>query len=322
MRPIRFFISLLLATVSLSTNAAPMADDVHVWLQRMTNAVHSLSYDGIFVVLHNAQLESMQISHTVDNAGEKERLVSLNGVAREVFRDNASVTCIAPDAKSVSIGNRVVAQGFRSVFSVDISQLSDVYNFHLLGDDRVAGRPVRIVAIIPKDAYRYGYRLYLDREHALPLKTDMLNVSGVPISQSMFTQLQVHTSSREIDEISLDGKEYYQWVQQKPVRTISDQQFSGWSFNDLPKGFHVTLHSKRNSGKQAEDIDHFVLSDGLASLSVYVEAAVDVGLQGSSTMGTVNAFGDTISGHQVTAVGEVPAITVERIAKSLRFSQQ
>jgi sigma-E factor negative regulatory protein RseB len=318
---VQIFKAVLLIIGSLNANAAAMEDDVRSWLQRMVSAVHSLNYEGTFVFLHNAQLESMQIVHTVDNGGEKERLVSLNGVPREVFRDNASVTCIAPDAKSVSIGNRVSGNGLRAVFSVDISQLSDYYNFHLLGEQRVAGRSTRVVAIIPTDAYRYGYRLYLDTEHALPLKTDMLNVSGVSISQLMFTQLQVHTSSREIAEISLDGKEDYQWVQQKPRRAISDAQLSGWSFRDLPKGFDVTLHSKRKTKNQAGEIDHFVLSDGLASLSVYVEAAAEVGLRGSSTMGTVTAFGNEVAGYQVTAVGEVPALTVERIAKSLQPSK-
>lgn len=321
MRFIQIFSTLLLVGASLGATADTNEDDVRSWLQRMVNAVHSLNYDGTFVFLHNAQLESMQIVHTVDNGGERERLISLNGVAREVFRDNTSVTCIAPDIKSVSIGNRVSGRGFRAVFSIDINQLSDYYNFHLLGEERVAGRQAKVVAIIPQDAYRYGYRLYLDTEHALPLKTDMLNVSGVSVSQLMFTQLQVHSSSREIAEISLDGKEYYQWVQQKPMRTISDRQFSGWSFSDLPKGFDVTLHSKRKAGKQARGVDHFVLSDGLASLSVYVEEDDDVGLRGSSAMGTVNAYGNAISGYQVTAVGEVPAMTVERIAKSLHFSK-
>jgi len=322
MRFIHAFSAALLTVASLAATADTQEDDVRIWLQRMVNAVHSLNYDGTFIFLHNAQLESMQIVHTVDNNGEKERLVSLNGVAREVFRDSASVTCIAPDIKSVSVGKRVSDRGFRAVLSVDLNQLSDYYDFHLLGEERVAGRQARVVAIIPLDAYRYGYRLYLDTEYALPLKTDMLDVSGVSISQLMFTQLQVHNSSREIAEISLDGKEYYQWVQQKPMRTISGRQFSGWSFSDLPAGFDVTLHSKRSAGKQTEEIDHFVISDGLASLSVYIEADDDVGLRGSSTMGTVNAYGNAVSGYQVTAVGEVPGMTVERVAKSLRFSKQ
>ncbi|WP_199930487.1 MucB/RseB C-terminal domain-containing protein [Sedimenticola thiotaurini] len=314
--------TLLLVGVSLGAAADSGEDDVNFWLQRMVNAVHSLNYDGTFIFLHNTQLESMQIIHTVDDNEERERLISLNGVAREVFRDGASVTCIAPDRKSVSVGNRLSGQGFRAIFSVDVGQLSDYYDFHLLGEERVAGRQTRVVAIIPQDAYRYGYRLYLDKEHAFPLKTDMLNLSGVPISQLMFTQLDVHNSSHEIDEISLEGKEDYRWIQQKPMRTISDKQFSGWSFEALPEGFDVTLHSKRRVGKSGDEIDHFVLSDGLASLSVYIEVDDNVGLRGGSTMGTINAYGTTISGHQITAVGEVPDKTVERIANSLRFSQE
>ncbi|MCW8944213.1 MAG: MucB/RseB C-terminal domain-containing protein [Sedimenticola sp.] len=313
----------LLLVVSATTGLADnQGEDVRVWLQRMVNAVHSLSYEGTFVFLHNDQLESMRIVHTADQAGEKERLISLNGVAREVFRDNASVTCIAPDVKSISIGKRVTGEGFRAIFSVDISQLENLYDFHLLGQERVAGRPARVVAIMPRDNYRYGYRVYLDIENALPLKTDMLDVSGKAVSQLMFTQLQVHSSSRDISDISLDGKEHYDWVQQKPRQAVTSSSATPWSFSDLPKGFAITLHSKRNADQSDGSIDHFVLSDGLASLSVYIEEALDEGLRGSSAMGTINAFGSETGGFSVTAVGEVPAVTVERIARSIRINEQ
>jgi sigma-E factor negative regulatory protein RseB len=317
----KIVLSLLLVAVSHGGFASNGDNDVKAWLQRMVNAVHSLSYEGTFVFLHNGQLESMQIVHSADQGGEKERLISLNGVAREVFRDNASVTCIAPDVKSISIGKRVTGEGFRAVFSVDISQLSDLYDFYLLGEERVAGRPARVVAIMPRDEYRYGYRVYLDIENALPLKTDMLTVSGESVSQLMFTHLQVHSSSRDIAEISLDGKEYYDWVQQKPRTAVNASNTSPWSFSDLPKGYIVTLHSKRKADQHDGSIDHFVVSDGLASLSVYVEKALDDGLLGSSAMGTINAFGNEINGFNVTAVGEVPALTVEQIARSIKISQ-
>lgn len=315
----RIFAFLLLFVSAASAHADSQRDDVKAWLQRMVNAVHSLSYEGTFVFLHNDQLESMKIVHTADQTGEKERLISLNGVAREVFRDNASVTCIAPDVKSVSIGKRVSGEGFRAVFSVDIRQLEDLYDFHMLGEERVAGRSARVVAIMPRDNYRYGYRVYLDIENALPLKTDMLDVSGKAVSQLMFTQLQVHSSRRDIADISLDGKEHYDWVQQKPRHPVTTSNQSSWSFSDLPKGFAITLHSKRKADKRNGSIHHFVLSDGLASLSVYVEKMLDDGLLGGSAMGTINAFGSETGGYSVTAVGEVPAITVERIARSLKM---
>jgi sigma-E factor negative regulatory protein RseB len=314
-------LSLLLIAVTNNCFASNGDAEVKAWLQRMVNAVHSLSYEGTFVFLHNGQLESMRIVHTADQTGEKERLISLNGVAREVYRDNASVTCIAPDVKSVSIGKRVTGEGFRAVFSVDISQLSDLYDFHLLGEERVAGRPVRVVAIMPRDGYRYGYRVYLDIDNALPLKTDMLTLSGESVSQLMFTQLQVHSSSRDIAEISLEGKEHYDWVQQKPRKAVNASTTSLWSFSDLPQGYAITLHSKRKADQHDGSIDHFVVSDGLASLSVYIEKALDDGLLGGSAMGTINAYGSEISGFNVTAVGEVPALTVEQIARSIKIAQ-
>lgn len=312
---------LLLVAVTHSGFASNGDNDVKAWLQRMVNAVHSLSYEGTFVFLHNDQLESMRIIHSVDQTGEKERLVSLNGVAREVFRDNASVTCIAPDIKSVSIGKRVTGEGFRAVFSIDISQLSELYAFHLLGEKRVAGRTARVVTIMPRDGYRYGYRIYLDSENALPLKTDMLTVAGELVSQLMFTQLQVYSSSRDIAEISLEGKEYYDWVQEKPRTVVNASNTSSWSFSDLPKGYAITLHLKRKADQYDGSIDHFVMSDGLALLSVYVEKMQDDGLIGGSAIGTINAYGHELNGFNVTAVGEVPALTVEQIARSIKITE-
>lgn len=60
-----------------------------------------------------------------------------------------------------------------------------------------------------------------------------------------------------------------------------------------------------------QPVDHFVLSDGLASVSVYVETNPREGLEGSTRIGAVHAVGRRVSGYQVTVVGEVPAVTVE-----------
>ena len=316
---------LILSVILLLLPVYGIADergtDVRNWLQRMVNAVHSLNYEGTFVYLHNNQLESMQITHNADQGDEKERLFSLNGVAREVIRDNASVTCIAPDVKSVSIGNRSNGYGFRAVFAADISQLSNYYDFLMLGEARVADRPAMVIAIVPRDAFRYGYRIYIDKQHALPLKTDMLSLSGEALSQLMFTQLQVYPDRREIETLTLDGKEHYRWELQKPIKGLQEKNGSRWSFDNLPEGFRISLYSQRKGGKRGEGVDHFVLSDGLASLSVYIEQAADDDLRGASNIGTINAYGSVVAGFQVTAVGEVPATTVQRIAHSLSLSR-
>ena len=309
--------------VTLSpTLLSAQSSEQHVgdWLRKMVSAVHSLNYQGTFVYLHGNQLESMQVIHTVGKEGERERLISLNGVPREVVRDNASVTCIAPDAKSVSISNRFAGRGFRAVFSMNTKELASYYNFHMLGDARVADRLAKVVAIVPKDGYRYGYRIYLDQKNALPLKTDMLNAEGDAVSQIMFTRIQVDPAIKDKAEFAMEGKENYAWIQQKSARLMQKNAPRRWSFAKLPGGFNITIHTTKSKKQGNSAVDHFVLSDGLASLSVYVEKTEDEGLRGNTRIGAVNAFGSEFDGHQVTVVGEVPAITVEKVADAIQSS--
>jgi sigma-E factor negative regulatory protein RseB len=75
-----------------------------------------------------------------------------------------------------------------------------------------------------------------------------------------------------------------------------------------------------------------VYSDGLATVSVFVEAehdapsgpgddpnaAAEPPMQGLARVGSGFAFSTVVQGHQVTAVGEVPAKTVEFIAHSVK----
>ena len=68
----------------------------------------------------------------------------------------------------------------------------------------------------------------------------------------------------------------------------------------------------------AEPVTHLVYSDGLASVSVFIEtnpAEADQ-IKGLAKVGSAFTFSTTTRGHQVTAVGEVPAQTVQLIAHS------
>ena len=64
-------------------------------LEEMCAAMSSQSYSGTFVHLHNNKIESMEIVRRKDDAGEVEKLLSLNGEAREIIRNQDVVTCIS-----------------------------------------------------------------------------------------------------------------------------------------------------------------------------------------------------------------------------------
>lgn len=317
---------LLVATL-VGSPAAIAAQEASSWMERMIQAVQSLSYEGTFVYLHGNKLESMHITHSVQDGQEMERLLSLNGSPREVISDKKSVICILPEAKAVSISERSSTRNFPAVLPVDISSLSDYYDFYLRGDARIAGKQVKVVVIVPKDSYRYGYRFFLDQQHALPLKIEMLDGLGSAVAQTMFTSLRVDPSiqgafeaSSSLSSLKKDG---YAWLHQEPAKSLQASDSAAWHFKQLPAGFELQARERRPSlAGGGGQMEHFVLSDGLATLSVYVERLDDdAGLLGESQMGATNAFGTQIAGFQVTAVGEVPPLTVQAIANALEHKE-
>ena len=310
-----------LAALAMTAAAAgEESSNVHAWLAKMNEAVRSHNYQGTFVYLHGAQLEAMQILHTVEGDRERERLVSLNGAVREVVRDRDSVTCITPDSRLVSVDKRSPHKRFPAVLPMNLADLSRYYIFHVLGRDRVADRFVKVIGIIPKDSYRYGYRLFLDEETALPLKSDLMDDSGKPVAQIMFTSLQVggkvELPVAKAEEEHESGR-YHTAVTLGPE--APEDVESQWRFGYLPDGFSLRAVNQWSDRKDGAPVEHLVLSDGLASVSVYIERAEQgrEGLDGGSQIGAVNAWGAASHGFQVTAVGEVPQKTVRLAVESL-----
>ena len=92
-----------------------------------------------------------------------------------------------------------------------------------------------------------------------------------------------------------------------------------WQARQLPAGFRLTAHN-RVEKNGASVFEHLVYSDGLASVSVYIEdESVEsrAGAHGSSRLGTANAFSRHIGQKHVTVIGEVPSVTVRVIGDAV-----
>ena len=189
----------LLTILLLTLVSAPaLADPAMDWVQKMSVAMRNLDYRGDFVYLHENQLESMRISHYKDENGEKERLISLNGEAREVIRDNQNLTCIWPSSRKV-----VVDFSRKNTFSPifipeDIARLEKFYEMKLLGKDRVAGMSAVVVHINPKDKYRYGIKFWISDQNGLMLKSNLINEDGKVVEEVMFTSLKLFDGDEKL----------------------------------------------------------------------------------------------------------------------------
>lgn len=298
-----------------SQSAHAQAKDL---LERMVQALRTLDYAGTFVYLYGDQLETLEITHSVKDGQEFERLVSLNGAAREVRRDRLAVTCVMPDEKAISVDQRAQGAGLWPSLNLDLSRLNGQYLLYPLGQFRVAGRQSQVVGIIPKDKYRYGYRFYLDEATGLPLKADLMGEQARPIEQMMFTTLRFVTEAENGEgEQEAQSADFQRRLRKSP-RTQAPSSKRNWLFGSLPAGFALLAYNHW-ADESGQPVEHIVLSDGLASVSVYVEKDKGQGLRGHSHVGAVNAWGGVVAAHQVTAVGEAPKETVRRIVEAMHY---
>ncbi len=307
-----------LALVSVTVHASDSSHAALKWLKRMAEAARSLNYEGTFVYRQGSLLETLRIIHRADAHGEKERLVSLNGVAREVVRDESGVTCILPDHHSV-----VVARGrsglLPNAFRNPDGDLEAYYVFSLGGEDRVAGRPVRVVDIKPRDEYRYGYRLWLDQETALLLKSELLDGDGVVLEQILYTSISLPSEIPDKALEPLTPGSDFTWHTAGDAQSATGDIQSEWRTDWLPMGFSLRHREQNPMPNRSAPVKHLLFSDGLASFSLYIERLTSETdhFQGPSRMGAMNAFGVIIEDYQITVVGEVPRVTVERVGRAV-----
>lgn len=312
---------LCLPTVIYATETP---QDAYKWLERMHSAVQELNYEGKFVYLHNQHMESMKIVHTVENGVERERLVSLNGSRREVVRSKGEVICIQPDIKSVLVGKRFGHEGIAKLLPYKPAAIAAYYDFRMDGEERIADKDAKTILVIPKDNNRYGHRVSIDVESALPLRSDLLDSFGKPIAQIMFTSIKIGptVSDNSLELVTHEELKEYSWKQQDPMQEVAKgESNSRWSFGPVPDGFKLSVHESKVASTDNNVVEHFVFTDGLASMSVYIEKSVpEKQFEGESQMGAIHAYGTQLAGFQVTAVGEVPAQTVKKFALAARYN--
>lgn len=294
------------------------------WVQKMSDSMRNLNYQGDFVYVYENQLESMQISHYRDAQGVKERLVSLNGEAREVIRDNQNLTCIWPSTRKVVVDlsrkNR-----FSPIFiPEDITRLEKFYEMKLLGKDRVANMDAVVVHIDPKDKYRYGMKFWINEHNGLMMKSHLINENGEVVEKVMFTSLKLFSGDDKpvINTTPPIGDNFTVLRYHSGDSSKSFAADNSWQLGRTPGGFWRESVMKRKVPGSEHFMHQMIYTDGLASLSIFIERQNGVTHQGGTSMGAVNAFIRILNDHSVTAIGEVPALTVKEVAESVSYRQQ
>lgn len=273
-------------------------------------------YHGTVAFFKSGRLDIMKYFHVTEKGVEQERLLSINSPMREVIRQGGKVSCVFKDSKKVVINHQPVSDSFIIDLPSDYSDVSSVYQFSLLGEESVAMLPSRVISIKAKDQYRYGRKIWIDKQYFLPLKVEVYDLSGITLEQVFFTDLQVGglvtflNADKNVESTDIKN------IHQVAVTSIDAADFV---LENVPAGFKTKFFTQMDSSGSNKSVDHLLLSDGFSSISVYREpktANVQLGLQ---TLSTVNSFTRVIDDFEITVMGEVPAKTVQFIAQGVRF---
>jgi sigma-E factor negative regulatory protein RseB len=298
--------------------AGPTARD---FLERMTESLATRDYDGLFIHTAGQQSETMRIVHRMDDGRSVERLVSLDGSGREIVRTPGEVHLYMPDRRVVLVEPREDEGSLLKALPAPGPRLDALYTLELRKGHRLLGREVVVVDVRPRDQYRYGYRLWLDEKTAMPLRSEVVDESGATVEAILFTRLEIDGAIDPKDLQPAVDTTGFQWIRagRRAEPQVAGPPVAGWLPRKMPPGFRLVVSRSQPVPGSPIPMQHLIFSDGFATVSVFIEPAPEKGPAPpeSATVGSANAFTTQMSGHVVTAVGEVPAETVRDIATSL-----
>jgi len=320
--------ALLFGVASAAEPMRPMQ-----WLGRMNHALTTLDYEGTFAHWQHGKVEMLRIIHRVKNGVVSERLKSLDGSGREFIRRGTNLTCYLPDKHVVLVEHMLPKHSLLGGVPVINAETAHFYVIRQVAHMRIDQHDTRLITVMPRDQYRYGYRLWIARS-GMPLKIQLWDTrhGGHVIEQIAFATLKIRShipDSAFQPGISTAG---YRWLRNEALPRSAKTQVKtpakspaktpSWNALWLPPGFHMSMHAAQVMPGAPGPVEHLVYTDGLASVSVFVERHTEA-VPGSrrvesARMGASYVFSTFVDGHRVTAVGEVPARTVRSIADSVR----
>jgi sigma-E factor negative regulatory protein RseB len=337
-----------IGTSSATTQSADAALSINEWLLRMHEAaMKKRSYIGTLVQSSPQAISSARIWHTCDGVQQMERVETLTGAPRSTFRHNNNVTTFMPDQKVVRIEKREQIGGFPELLQPGAGSIPEFYVVKAMGNERVAGLDADVVQLSPKDALRFGYRIWTEKKTNLVVKLQTLDASGAVLEQAAFSELQMDAPVK-MDKLvrMMAATEGYK-IDQSPIAQTSSAN-EGWGMKAPVPGFKSLSCYKRGNASPANPaalvanaatgasnatntvtspltspLDgttfQWIFSDGLATVSLFVEE-FDKSRhtqEGLLAQGATHTLLKRMDEFWLTAVGEVPPQTLKAFARGL-----
>jgi sigma-E factor negative regulatory protein RseB len=290
------------------------------WVESIQQAAVRVNYSGTIVYQAGGEMRTSRITHMFDGANSHERVQTLDGKPREYIRlrteNNDEVRCLIPESRRIIIEHRAIEDPFPGLIGAPAEAILERYDVKTGDVERVAGVECQVLVLEPRDQLRYGYRLCVDRATGLLLKAQTVGDRREVMEQVAFTDVRI---GERIDRSRLKPAWPTEgWAVERSDYRRIDLEKAGWLV-PTPDGFRRTKEVRRRIG--AGEAMQVVFSDGLATLSVFIEPAAGdrPAIDEVQMMGPTAAYARRLGDALVTVIGEVPPGAVRSVARSVEF---
>ncbi|MEI4971015.1 MucB/RseB C-terminal domain-containing protein [Aeromonas caviae] len=300
-------------------SAGPSSRRPEALLQQMQSAVSQQNFELSMVKARQGRLEPIRFSHGIIDGKEVAHLSYLDGKAVEFLQRQNEYTFFENTHEPYTLKGARFPGVWSSLVRMPLPRVMESYDPVLAGRSRVAGLVAQVVRLVPKEADKYGFVLWIDEQSHLLLRVDMVDREGNLVEQVLGVDLDRQSApapwlvtlarSKLPDALALED------AYPAPQQTLN------WHLTWLPDGFKVLSQDRHQLVSTSLPVDYMMLSDGLVDLSVYVsrvdpKQAVRQQLIRQGATSLVSFVNEV--GVEITVVGEVPAETAKRIAEAVQ----
>ena len=294
------------------------AEDPWLHLEKASQAARKLSYKGIFLYQNFQDIRSIEITHLNNGEEEFARMVTLDGQPREALSRGNNMVLFSSNKENVIIQERQGQNLFPAILPPDIEAVKAIYTLRFADQERIGGREAQIVYLEPKDQFRYLYKLWLDKEFGLILKMSILDDQQKMIEQASFNQIALF-SGQDLNWFKPNVDTHKKYIMDEvPVNKISHEKYC--TITNLPAGYKEVSHVTRAMGTQRQIVHHWVFSDGISFVSLFVNPILkdQKSRLGETRVGSSHVHARVMHGNQIMVVGAVPKATIQKISNSIQ----
>lgn len=307
--------------------------DATYWLARIHDAGGKRNYQGTFVVSAGGAVASARIVHFCKGSNQFERIESLDGQQRQIYRHNEVVHSFWPRERIAVVETRQAIREFPALLSAGVERIAEHYDVEPVGEGRVAGHEAHVLLLRPKDGWRFGYRLWAEKRSGLLLRAEVFDAREVVLEASAFSELRIGVKPQP-ERVLQAMKQLEGYEVKRPVLTKADPADEGWVFKHIPPGFrHVSSVKRpmaapavpRSAVDLADEVEdssqvlQSIYSDGMTHVSVFIEP-YDAGRhrrEMSMAMGATQTLVRRQGDWWLTVIGDVPPATLRAFADGL-----